>query len=235
MNPKPVVRPVALVGLMGAGKSEVARALGETLGASVADLDAMIEAVEGASVAELFASAGEAWFRRRGESELLAQAVESGVRVIACGGGIVLDEARRSQLRERCDVVWLEVSPAEAARRVGAEPQRRRPSRQQGSPPRSWRTCSRHAPLYAEVATHRVNTNETHAGRGGRDRPLAGPARLMLMSRASRVSRASRLPRRAAFAAMLLSALAVSSCARAPRGPASSHRTVCPCAMPPSA
>ncbi|MCC6650404.1 MAG: shikimate kinase [Candidatus Eisenbacteria bacterium] len=159
MDQKPVVRPVALVGLMGAGKSEVARALGETLGASVADLDAMIEAVEGASVAELFASAGEAWFRRR-ESELLAQAVESGVRVIACGGGIVLDEARRSQLRERCDVVWLEVSPAEAARRVGAEPQRSRPLLAGGEPAAKLADLlAARAPLYAEVATHRVNTD----------------------------------------------------------------------------
>lgn len=110
-------RPIALVGMMGAGKSAVARLLGERLGASVADLDSMIEAVEGRSIRELFERSGEAWFRRR-EGELLAQVLNQGVRVIACGGGIVTDPDRRRLLRERCAVVWLEVSPAEAARRL---------------------------------------------------------------------------------------------------------------------
>lgn len=113
-------KPIALVGLMGAGKSAVARALGERLGTSVADLDAMIEAVEGCSVSELFARAGEAWFRER-EGQLLDQVLLAQVQVIACGGGIVVDPARRAALRERCRVVWLEVEPAEAARRVLAQ------------------------------------------------------------------------------------------------------------------
>src|SRR5690242_2685082 len=100
-------KPIALIGMMGAGKSSVARVLGERLGVSVADLDGMIEAIEGTSIAELFERAGEPWFRRR-EGELLAEALRSGVRVVACGGGIVLDPARRQLLRERCRVVWLE-------------------------------------------------------------------------------------------------------------------------------
>jgi hypothetical protein len=58
-------RPIALVGLMGAGKSTVARALGERLGGAVADLDAMVEAARGCSVAELFEREGEPAFRRR--------------------------------------------------------------------------------------------------------------------------------------------------------------------------
>ena len=112
-------RPVALIGLMGAGKSAVARLLGERLGVSVADLDGMIEAIEGCSIAELFERAGEAWFRRR-ESELLTEALKSGVRIVACGGGVVLDPVQRALLRERCEVVWLEVEPHEAARRIVA-------------------------------------------------------------------------------------------------------------------
>jgi shikimate kinase len=120
MNPQPN-RPIALIGLMGAGKSAVASGLGERLGASAADLDAMIEAVEGCTIAELFERSGEVSFRRR-EGELLARVVASGVRVIACGGGIVLDPAQRLLLRESCFVVWLEVSPAEAARRIERGP-----------------------------------------------------------------------------------------------------------------
>jgi len=111
---------IALIGLMGAGKSAVARRLAERLGAPVADLDAMLEAETGQSVAAQFAGEGENSFRRR-ESRILAQALDAGARVIACGGGVVLDPTNRALLRSRCRVVWLEVSPAEAARRVADE------------------------------------------------------------------------------------------------------------------
>jgi shikimate kinase len=157
----PDTRPIALIGLMGAGKSAVARVLGERLGVSVADLDGMIEAVEGCSVAELFERAGEAWFRRR-EGELLADALASGVRVVACGGGVVLDPERRCLLRERCRVVWLEVPAEEAARRVSAaeaDPARRRPLLSGGPVlERLRRLLAERAPLYAEAAQVRVDT-----------------------------------------------------------------------------
>ncbi len=146
---------------MGAGKSAVAQALGERLGASVVDLDRMIETIEGCTVAELFERAGESWFRRR-ESELLADALRSGVRVVACGGGIVLDPAHRELLRERCTVVWLEVTPEEAARRVNAmagDPARVRPLLAGGDPETRLRALlAERTPLYAEAAHHRVPT-----------------------------------------------------------------------------
>jgi shikimate kinase len=175
------VRPIALVGLMGAGKSAVARMLGERLGASVADLDTMIEAVEGRSIADLFEQSGEAWFRRR-EGELLAQVLHQGVRVIACGGGLVTDPALRRVLHERCRVVWLEVSPAEAARRVAAqsaEPGRVRPLLAGGEPAdRLAALLEARAPLYAEVAHARVATDGLDAARVADAvlGALAGPA-----------------------------------------------------------
>ena len=113
-------RPIALIGLMGAGKSSVARVLGERLGVAMADLDSMLEAEAGCSIAELFERAGEAYFRGR-EGELLERALAAGVRVLACGGGVVLDPVQRARLRERCRTVWLEVTPDEAARRVAGD------------------------------------------------------------------------------------------------------------------
>jgi shikimate kinase len=151
-------RPIALIGLMGAGKSSVARVLGERLGTMVADLDAMLEAEEGRSIAELFEDPGEAYFRRR-EGELLDQALGAGARVLACGGGIVLDAARRAELGERCHVVWLEVSAGEAARRV-AKDAVTRPLLRGGVPGVILeRLLAARAPLYAATATLRVATD----------------------------------------------------------------------------
>ncbi len=103
---------------MGAGKSAVARLLGERHGLIAADLDAQIEAEAGCSIAELFEREGEPAFRAR-EAALLRRALEAHADVLACGGGVVLDPRSRALLAERCHVVWLEVSPSVAARRIG--------------------------------------------------------------------------------------------------------------------
>ena len=151
-------RPIALVGLMGAGKSAAARALGERLGVAAADLDSMIEAESGESVAQLFENPGEAWFRTR-EGELLAQALEARVGVVACGGGIVLDPRHRAQLRARCRVVWLEVDPTEAARRVAGEPQARPLLAGRVASGRLAELLAARRSLYEEVAAFRIPTD----------------------------------------------------------------------------
>lgn len=153
----PPTRPLALVGMMGAGKTAVARILGERLGAVVADLDAAIEAAEGRDIGTMFEREGEAWFRRR-EGEILRQSLAAGARVVACGGGVVLDPANRALLRERCHVVWLEVTPAEAARRIGDAGTR--PLLAGGpAPARLAAILAERAPFYAEVAHQRIVTD----------------------------------------------------------------------------
>ena len=151
-------RPIALIGLMGAGKTTVARVLGERLGASVADLDAMIEAEEGRPIAELFAHEGEAWFRRR-ERELLDRVLADGVEVVACGGGIVTDSAARRSLRERCRVAWLEVTPDAAARRVETTVATRPMLAGDTAGRRLAMLAAERDPFYAETAHARVPTD----------------------------------------------------------------------------
>lgn len=152
------VRPIALIGLMGAGKTAVARALGERLAVSVADLDAMLEAETGRTIADQFADQGEAEFRRR-EGLALRRALAAGVRVIACGGGVVLDPANRSLLHERCDVVWLEVSAHEAARRLATVPATR-PLLAGGDPEARLGTLlDLRTPFYRDIAARRVVTD----------------------------------------------------------------------------
>jgi shikimate kinase len=112
-------RTIALVGLMGAGKSTVARLVALRLGGDAVDLDAIVEDEAGRSIAEIIHEEGEPSFRRR-EAAALRRVLEDPPAVIACGGGAVLDPDSRERLRDSCRVVWLEVSPLEALRRMGA-------------------------------------------------------------------------------------------------------------------
>ena len=114
-------RAIALVGLMGAGKTTVAGLLASRLGGKAVDLDQVLEAEAGCSVAEMFRREGEAAFRRR-EAERLARVIGNGATVIACGGGALIEAASRERLKGSCRVVWLEVTPQEALRRVRGTP-----------------------------------------------------------------------------------------------------------------
>ncbi len=97
---------VALVGLSGTGKSEVAPLLAARLGLRVVDLDDCVVARAGVSVAELFERGGEDAFRSL-ESQMLREQLDGPPAVLATGGGVVLDGANRRLLVEHCRVVWL--------------------------------------------------------------------------------------------------------------------------------
>jgi shikimate kinase/3-dehydroquinate synthase len=105
----PTLRPVALVGLPGSGKSTVGRALAARLGWRFADTDALVEEAAGQSVASIFASEGEDGFRER-ERAALARLLDGGDDrlVVACGGGLVTHEPSLRLLESRCLVVWLD-------------------------------------------------------------------------------------------------------------------------------
>jgi shikimate kinase len=109
-----------LIGMMGCGKSEVGRLLAERLACEFVDLDELVEAEAGSSVAGIFAAEGEAGFRRREAAAVRAVAGRA-AGVVACGGGVVLDPANVEELRRRATVVWLQVTPAVAARRLGGD------------------------------------------------------------------------------------------------------------------
>ena len=154
----PTTRPIALVGLMGAGKSAVAEALGTRLGGAIADVDAMVEAAAAAAVVEVFELEGEAGFRRR-EADALERALTQPLCVLATGGGIVLHERNRTLLRERCRVVWLEVTPAEAARRVRAHARERPLLAGAAVEERLEMLLRERTPLYETVAEFKVPTD----------------------------------------------------------------------------
>jgi shikimate kinase len=99
-------RTVALVGIMGAGKSSIGRRLAQRLKVPFVDADNEIEAAAGATVEEIFERHGEAAFRE-GERRVIARLLEGPVVVLATGGGAFMDAATRALLRERAITVWL--------------------------------------------------------------------------------------------------------------------------------
>ncbi|MEL6753369.1 MAG: shikimate kinase [Pseudomonadota bacterium] len=99
-------RTIALVGLMGAGKSTVGRRLASKLGREFYDSDIEIEKAAGLSIADIFSIHGEAEFRR-GERKVLARLLDGKPHVLATGGGAYLDPETRAVLREKAITVWL--------------------------------------------------------------------------------------------------------------------------------
>ncbi len=107
-----------LIGFMGAGKSTVGRRVADALGMPFIDLDEQIERSTGRSVADIFAADGEQSFRAA-ESAALASLEDVEPAVIACGGGVVEDDANRRVLKELGRVIHLRVEADEALARIG--------------------------------------------------------------------------------------------------------------------
>jgi shikimate kinase len=107
-------RNVVLIGFMGSGKSVVGRALAEQLGFRLFDTDAMVEESAGRSIAEIWDADGEEAFRAREHDAVLHACAGTG-RVIACGGGAVLNIRNYGVLKGAGTVVYLR-APADVLR-----------------------------------------------------------------------------------------------------------------------
>jgi shikimate kinase len=99
-------RTIALVGLMGVGKSTVGRKLAESLGAPFVDSDEEIEKAAGLSVQEIFERHGEPEFRR-GERRVIERLLNGPPIVLATGGGAYIDPTTRALMKEKATTVWL--------------------------------------------------------------------------------------------------------------------------------
>ncbi len=145
---------VALIGLMGAGKTRVGRLVAGALAWPFHDADLLVERESGLSIPRLFAQEGERGFRVRETRVLEALAEAPPPFLVATGGGVVEIPANVARLRDAFTVLWLRVSPEEAARRlVGGKG---RPLLAAGDPLAVLRDlAARRDPLYAGAA-HRV-------------------------------------------------------------------------------
>ncbi len=99
-------KTVVLVGMMGAGKTAIGRALAARLGAPLLDSDAEIELAANATIAEIFARDGEPFFRAR-ESEVIERLLAGSPCILSTGGGAFLAERNRTAISAQGVSVWL--------------------------------------------------------------------------------------------------------------------------------
>jgi XRE family aerobic/anaerobic benzoate catabolism transcriptional regulator len=115
------VKPIALLGVRGAGKSTIGAALAKKLDYRFVELDQEIEAAAGLSLGDVFTLHGEAYYRRV-EREVLARILaEPAPTVLATGGSIVNDPTTYALLRSRALTVYLHAKPEDHWNRVVAQ------------------------------------------------------------------------------------------------------------------
>lgn len=147
--PLSLPRTVALVGLMGAGKSAIGKRLALRLGLPFVDADDEIERAAGCSIAEFFEKYGEQEFRA-GERRVIARLLDETPRVLSTGGGAYMDPETRTLMRAKALTVWLRAELDVLFERV--KKRAHRPLLRQGDPREILdRLMQQRYPIYAEA------------------------------------------------------------------------------------
>jgi shikimate kinase len=153
-----VAKSIILIGPPGSGKSTIGRALSRKLSLSFTDTDDLIENRTGISISQIFIDKGEPWFRDL-EREVLQAELAKINGVLSLGGGAPLSEPAQEMLRTvEAAVIYLDVSLATAAPRVGFN--RDRPLLL-NNPRGAWQELmDKRRPIYESLSTHVVKVDE---------------------------------------------------------------------------
>lgn len=119
MTPDPNLKfhTIALVGLMGVGKTTVGRRLANALSLPFRDADEEIEKAAGRSVGEIFAERGENEFRM-GEHRVISRLIANPPLVLATGGGALTHPETLALLKDKTLMVWLKADLELLSKRV---------------------------------------------------------------------------------------------------------------------
>jgi shikimate kinase len=150
-------RTVVLVGMMGAGKTAVGRALAARLGVPFLDSDVEIEKAANMEISEIFQRDGEQFFRAR-EAEVIDRLLDGPPAILSVGGGAFLAERTRETIARKGLSVWLDADLELLWSRVKGK--NTRPLLRTAHPFETLRDlCEARVPLYAladlRVAAHR--------------------------------------------------------------------------------
>ena len=148
---------IVLIGMMGAGKSSVGRCLSRRTDLALYDIDRIVTARFGMSIADIFAGHGEKQFRDAETEALRCIRIEE-QKIIITGGGIVLRKENVEILRSQGVIMWLDAD--EETLYARASRKQNRPLLQSKNPRRAFSQILRaRRPLYAKIADIRVDTS----------------------------------------------------------------------------
>lgn len=152
----PFVAPIILVGMMGAGKTTIGRALARAMNREFVDVDLVIEARTGVKIPTIFEVEGETGFRRRETATIDEFTRRSGV-VLATGGGAVVAPQNQRLLAERGIIIYLRARAEELYARTRYD--KNRPLLQTADPlGRITELLEARQPLYERLADVVVDT-----------------------------------------------------------------------------
>ena len=154
-------RSIVLVGMMGAGKSSIGRRLAHRLALGFVDADSEIEAAAGMTIAEIFASYGEPYFRS-GEQRVIARLLDSGPQVLATGGGAFMNAETRAGIRAKGLSVWLKAEFDVLMKRVRRRATADRPMLQGDPAQRIRQLIDERYPVYAEADVTVMSRDVSH-------------------------------------------------------------------------
>ena len=100
-------KTVAMVGMMGAGKTAVGKAVAAKLGVPFLDSDTEIEAAADRTIAEIFERDGEPFFREK-EAQVIARLLTDTPGILSTGGGAFLADRNRASIAQKGVSVWLD-------------------------------------------------------------------------------------------------------------------------------
>ncbi len=156
------MKRVILIGLSGTGKSSVARELASRLAFSAIDVDDEIVRRSGMPIHAIFERYGENVFRAF-ERDCLADACNAARRVIATGGGVVLDERNWLVMRPESLVVHLQAAPNQILGRLSSQvevdPDARRPLLNSPNPLKALEMMRRERGPFYEQADVTIDTS----------------------------------------------------------------------------
>lgn len=151
-------RNIFLIGPMGAGKTTVGRHLAKTLNVGFFDSDRELESTTGVNIPVIFDYEGEKGFRKR-EQSMIDRLTQLTNIVLATGGGAILQQKNRQNLKTRGFVVYLQCTVDCQVKRTYRD--RHRPLLQTDEPRKKLQELLEiREPYYLDCADHIVDTGK---------------------------------------------------------------------------